>query len=133
MRGNKLGVRFWANLFLFFAGGATTGFVVCRLIIGAMQSWFIFALVGLGFGITSGYGILFLLPKDGSSEGSIGRYAFWPGLMLGLILNLASVLETGKELTITYASILGFMVLLISYLWSEFREKKEIKPDEKTQ
>lgn len=129
----KLGARFWANLLLSFTGGAAIGFVARRLIIGATENWFIFVLVGLAFGIASGYGILFRFPKLEASENAIGRYAFWPGLMLGLILNLASVLETGKELTITYASILGFMVLLAAYLWSEFREKKEIKPDEKTQ
>lgn len=129
----KLGARFWTNLLLSFAGGAAAGLVVCRLVIGATQSWFIFALTGLGFGIASGYGILFRFPKDNASAGAIGRYAFWPALMLGLVLNLDSMPETGQALTITFSSILGFMALLVSYLRSEFREKKEIKPDEKTQ
>lgn len=129
----KLGIRFWTNLLLSFVGGATAGFVACRLTIGATERWFIFVLVGLGFGIVSGYGILFRFHKPEASESAIGRYAFWPGLMLGLILNLDSMPETGQALTITFSSILGFMALLISYLRSEFREKKEIKPDEKTQ
>lgn len=116
----KLGAKFWLNLFFGFFGGLSAGFAAC-LLLGGFKNVLISLALGLAAGLISGYGILFLCPKDNASDGAIGRYAFWPMLVPGV--SLAESLHMAHPMALMASGIAGFLVALMLHFRKEFFAK----------
>lgn len=121
-----LGLHFWTNLLLFFILGIAGGFALCRFV-GTIENLFIVAAISIGLGAISGHGLLFRFPKPEASENAIGRYAFWHGLLPGSALNMNALPETKTVLLITFLSIFGSLLALITWLRYEFKKNGSVK------
>ncbi len=125
MDGTKVGVRFYLTTILALAAGAAIGFFSTGMILDS-GGVFVNILLGVCLGVLSAIGILFLAPGDTDSERAVGRYSFWPGLMLGATLAMGAT-EASKTaiLFFSFSAVAGFAVILVVFLWMDLREKKE--------
>jgi len=106
-------------VFSFFAG-LIAGFVPCYFL-GPLKIIPISAALGFSTALISGYGILFRLPAEESSEWKMGLYAFWPALMPGL--TIANIVYGSHPMVIVFSGVLGFLLALILYSRKEFGGK----------
>lgn len=103
-----------------FVAGFVAGFVPCSFL-GPLKMIPISAALGFVTGLVSGYGILFRLPAEESSEWKMGLYAFWPALMPGLAI--ANIIYGSHHMVIVFSGVLGFILALILYSRKEFGGK----------
>lgn len=80
--------------------------------------------LGILAGFFISYGIMWLAPGDVASPGAIGRYGFWPGLLLGFSLALGAAKNANLAVAVSISSVLGLAVALAIFI-CRVRDKKD--------